>query len=179
MTTPLVFLDFDGVICTHSSYLCYSAGYRRDAFSAKNPGHVWHDDSADMIDLSLLANVGTLCAESGAEVVFSTSWRNLYDFESLCAILQRRGFKAPIVGRTPNIGESRGTEILEWLIAERGWPRQGRGPWPEQPIVILEDAEDIRPLRRFQVLTTFEGTRAGFTTRHVKAALRILRGGAR
>lgn len=178
LMAPLVFLDFDGVICTQGSYRRYSEYRRKVAYSEKNPAHVWHHDSADMIDPVLLANVGKLCAESGADVVISSSWRNLFEWDVLVPMLRRRGFEAPIIGLTPNVSSNgaRGGEILEWLIEKRDWPRQTRGPWPEQPIVVLEDAEDIRPLRRFQVMTKFEGPNAGFTSRHLKAALRVLRG---
>ena len=149
----VVFLDFDGVICTTSTYKRWR----------KTPGSSEHPE--ELFDRKLVANVQTLCERSGAVVVLSTSWRHKFPLDDIRAWLEEAGLKAAVVGRT----EYRGVRVNEisWYMGEHEpvlYPKD---------VVILEDAEPMLHLEGRTVRTTFEGPHPGFTERHLKYALRL------
>ncbi|MEQ1494453.1 MAG: HAD domain-containing protein [Novosphingobium sp.] len=148
MNSRYVFLDFDGVIVTSSSYK-----------RVKD----WEGAGSALIEPRLVANVQTLCEKSGARVVISSAWRLVYAPDYLNEMLRDAGLRVDVAGQTPRVGH-RGEEIRRWCQLYNA---------AEEDIVILEDEEDVSPFRHRQVRTTFTGTRCGFTERHLSRALRL------
>lgn len=154
----IVFLDFDGVIATKTSYA-----------NAKLKPQGLGIDPLDLLVPELVDNVNELCTRAGADVVISSSWRNLYHLDQLRDWLKRAGLQANVIGATPNLfwtdlPSTRGLEIKVWATNNK----LGR-----KDLVILEDEEDVRPYRGRQVQTCFQGVHQGFTKRHLKRALRL------
>lgn len=158
----VVFLDFDGVIATASTY--------KVAYTVRVPT-AWGESEThwprpyELIDPRLVANVQKLCTEAEAAVVLSTSWRESHPLADLTLWLRNAGLTAEVLGTTPVFpGEPRGKEIVAWMESN------GR---TAPDVVILEDDEDVAPLRGRQIRTAFGGPRQGFTDRHLRRALRL------
>lgn len=160
MSTPVrvVFLDIDGVVATSSSY--------KKARFVQGPWGGPAIDPSSLLSPRLVANVQRLCDVSGAVVVISSSWRTMHSLEHISAWLRSAGLTAPVIGATPDLGPgaTRGDEIKAWMDAHAVRPKD---------VVILEDDEDVGPLRSRQVKPTFDGPHQGFTPRHVNIALRL------
>jgi hypothetical protein len=152
----VVFLAFDGVICTTSDYKRWR--------KRQNPQLAPHE----LMNRELVANVQELCERSGAVVVLSTSWRRQFPFEHIQFWLKEAGLLAEVVGATKcKMGHvGRATEIT-WFMAEH------EPVLYSKDVVILEDAEPMLHLEGRTVRTTFEGPHPGFTKRHLKYALRL------
>ena len=158
-----LFLDFDGVIATSGTYKRARSALIPQAWGP--PEKVWTHPGEDLLSAELAANVQELCVLTGAQVVLSTSWRNLYSLETLKGWLTTKGLTAEVVGVTPVLyGKTRGTEIDAFMHTR---------DLTAQDIVILEDEEDVRPYRARQVKTSFMGSNAGFTKRHLARALKL------
>lgn len=161
-----VFLDIDGVLATEATYKVWRAlgGCMYD-----RPQH----RTEVLFDPECVSLVQELLDATQAQVVVSSTWRNLYSWDFLTGLLADVGITSPIVGRTPHIKPKkmsqyirRGDEIHAWLM-EQSIP-------PElKDILILEDEEDVRPYRKRQVKTTFYGPEAGFRERHLLSALKL------
>lgn len=113
----VVFLDYDGVLNSDP----YLDSIREVYWAAVSKGGGIRDDADRlMLDPERIELLNGLLERSGAMVVFSTSWRNLYSDEELIDFLVSRGFKHPerIVGRTPTtrpVNRHRGELIQMWL----------------------------------------------------------------
>ena len=159
----VVVLDFDGVICTSGTYKRARVELVPQAWGS--PTKTWTHPGEDLLCADLAANVQELCVKAGAQIVLSTSWRNMYPLETLKGWLAAKRLTAEIVGVTPDLfGKRRGMEIDAWMAAN------GR---TAPDIVILEDEEDVAPYRGRQIQTCFNGSRPGFTRRHLARALRL------
>lgn len=157
MTTgPIVFLDVDGVLNSHGSWIALGA------------------PSKGGLDPVAVGLVRKLCDETDARIVLSSTWRLGGDLLDVKQRLARAG--APqlcwlIVDRTPDFaglagfddGHRRGREIHSW--------RHGTGH--RGPFVIIDDDADMLPeqLPHF-VQTTFAN---GFRVAEYARALRILK----
>lgn len=156
--TRIVFLDFDGVIATNTSYK-----------NAKPSVHGTGPETQDLLVPDLVANVNELCEKGGAQVVISSTWRTLFSFESLCYYLKTAGLKVKVIDVTPDLlGEveksTRGLEIKAWAV-KHGLARED--------LIVLEDEEDVRPYKGRQIQTCFHGPHQGFTKRHLRRALKL------
>lgn len=156
--TRVVFLDFDGVIATNTSY-------KNARLSVCGVGV----ETQDLLVPELVANVNELCEKAEAKIVISSTWRRLYPLDRLRDYLKVAGLRVEVIGITPDLLEevkssSRGLEIKTWAAAH-GISRED--------LVVLEDEEDVRPYRGRQVKTCFGGPRQGFTKRHLRRALRL------
>lgn len=149
-----VFLDIDGVLSTEDTYDAWYAAGRPEG------------ERHTLLDPDCVALVNELCATLEADVVVSSSWRAWLPWDDVVGALRRGGFTAPIVGRTPELaGQTRGAEIAAWIEAEGVDPSR---------VLILEDAEDVRPFAHRQVQTSFVGQDAGFRAEHLASALALL-----
>lgn len=157
----IVFLDFDGVVTTNSSYRGAPCIEVPQAWGP--PETVWTNPPGLLVP-GLVANVQALCEASEASIVISSDWRKMHRFDDLVAWLRSSGLSAPVVGATPVLHTPRGLEIQAWVEQNSLTP---------QDLVILEDEEDVRPYRGRQVRTAFGGPRQGFTERHLRTALRM------
>ena len=134
---PIVFLDIDGVLNTSKNYEEWEEAMRESGKAvtfASSP-----DDSLVhlLFDPALVNRLNTLTEDTGAEIVVSSSWRNLYsDFDDLVSVLRSVGVLAPIIDRTLSRGfgrGERGDQVAEW-IRENEF---------EGPFVCLDDGDDF------------------------------------
>lgn len=109
----LIFLDIDGVLNSHAFWDVATQAERH-----KEEGFPMCD-----IDRNAVEILNELIAETGAKIVISSSWRNLFSHFHLAHILGEMGLVGEIVGVTPRLhvkgdyGRSipRGCEIDAWL----------------------------------------------------------------
>jgi hypothetical protein len=116
--TPIIFLDFDGVLNSNAWVWSHS------------------NDGFDHIDPSRVALVNQLIARSKARVVVSSAWRILHTVEELRGGLAEHGFAGDIIGATDRVGSVRGDQIQRWLTANEH----------DGPFVILDDSTDMAHL---------------------------------
>ncbi len=100
----IIFLDIDGVLNCQLSH--------------EDPNRVLIDN----IDEKCMEYLNMLCSATGADVVITSVWRLGRTVEKLQSILDKRGFKHRVIGKTKDlrIGEYgdcilRGNEILQWI----------------------------------------------------------------
>lgn len=149
----IIFLDVDGVICNPET--CVAVGDVGGCFSYIDP-----------VSCGL---VKRLCTELNCKIVISSSWRLLFDKDSIQAILSA---VCPQLGnyvhkdwRTiRDYDVERGMEIHEWI---------GRHSSEFNNFVILDDDHDMEPL-----LDNFVKTDAysGFRFKDFIKARKILKG---
>ena len=111
--TPLVFLDFDGVL---NGYADPCGGGLRG------------------LDPVRVARLNRIVEATGAHVVVTSAWRRIHRERcQLADILNAVGFTGMVAGMTPCLPSAdRGAEIEQWLECP---PRRYRGA----PLVILDD----------------------------------------
>lgn len=149
----IIFLDIDGVL-NNRGFIC------RPERNRHLPDL---ENMADMIDPIMVERLNHILDASGASVVVSSSWRIGETNANLRWILNSRGFKGQIIGKTrsphgPNF--DRDSEIQAWLDEHND----------VESFVILDDGE-IFSLLDHQVLTSFE---VGLLDEHIEKALKIL-----
>lgn len=126
--TPIIFLDFDGVIGAGRVW-------------AQNETKRW-TSPAGWLDPALVARLNRLVRRAGADVVLSTSWRKYLTPRSTVAVLRACGFTGRVIGATEVMGEGiehRHREVERWL---RERPAVTR--W-----VAVDDCEIALPPERF------------------------------
>jgi hypothetical protein len=141
----VIFLDLDGVLNSRP-------------FVAGLGATEWDR----MIDRRAVARLNELVRRSGAKIVITSSWRCQLPLARVESILRDHGLVAQILGATPRLRPSRGTEIQAWLDAAED---------PPEAFVILDDVDDVDHLGTYLVLTTWE---AGLQDEHVERALEHL-----
>lgn len=130
---PVVFLDIDGVLSTDEEYVLF----RQGGLSPFDPSHL--ERHHELIRPSCVEVLNDITGSVGAEVVVSSSWRNLYEhdgwpgFDGLVQVLRQAGVRAPIVGRTPRLRYGRGSEVEAWLSSAGH----------DGPFAVLDDAHDM------------------------------------
>jgi len=106
----VIFLDIDGVLNNFS--LIQANGF-------------------DYIDQGMVSTLGLIVAETGAEIVLSSTWRiNPRDKALVEAALERQGMS--VMDSTPDLGGWRAAEISKWL---EGAPQV-------ESFAILDDVDD-------------------------------------
>lgn len=125
MSEPIVFLDIDGVL-NHARWY------------AQLQPRLGTTKPVDWIDPACVARLNRLCADTGAAIVVTSSWRTRLEHTE--TVLREAGLTAPVVGATPDANpvslddplrthRGRAYEIQAWL---RKHPRVRR-------YVILDD----------------------------------------
>lgn len=115
MSLRIVFLDFDGVL-NSNEWLRKTVEKRMSEASTASGC-----DPASDLDPKKVKILNRIIKETGAKVVFSTSWRCAYSVELLESFLRKHGFVGECIGRTieefpdGQIFRSREEEIREWL----------------------------------------------------------------
>lgn len=114
----IIFLDFDGVLNSAASFLLEKrkrsgkGRKHRESFCPVNETlcHVCTSNFKHILDEVQEANI-----------VISSTWRNLFDLDWLRAKLEEYGIDGKrVIDKTPDItrmGSQRGEEIQEWLAA--------------------------------------------------------------
>jgi hypothetical protein len=146
--TPVLFLDFDGVL----------------------------NGQSNKVEPPLVALLNQIVEQSRCDVVVSSAWR-IDGVERLQVVLSNAGYTGTLRDVTPSGGctehfdrgwicseAHRGFEILEWL--RTNYPD---GVFP--PIVCLDDSSDLHPFLDRHVHTR---SYVGLEDRHVAEALQIL-----
>jgi HAD domain in Swiss Army Knife RNA repair proteins len=156
----IVFLDFDGVLNSR-------------AFFRANKGKGATNELAEAgaIDPKAVARLNRIIADTGAQVVVSSSWRIGRTRFQLSEILRVRGFDGFVLGMTPDLttvsdegvclAKERGDEIRAWLDDH----------WPDAAFVVLDDNADMTAVRNRFVQTSFD---TGLTDEHVDRCIEIL-----
>jgi len=158
----ILFLDFDGVL-------------NSTAFAIRVQGE---DRKGVMgLDPVAVARVNRVCAETGAEVVVSSTWRRQRTRTRLQEILREVGFTGKVRGKTANdvpctdplskrhFGE-RGDEIQAWLNSAVLCGLE------IESFVILDDDMDMRHLADRLIKTNFA---EGLLDEHVERAIAMLK----
>jgi len=156
VAVKVIFLDIDGVLNSRQSW-----AQRK------------HGSGTEAIDPDAMARLNRLLRQSGASIVVSSSWRSTVarTREVLCA----NGLCWPtrVIGCTPRsevawgehglyVARQRGDEIQAWL---------DQHPDRVRRFVILDDGDDMGPLRRSLVQTNPD---VGLTDADVERALALL-----
>jgi HAD domain in Swiss Army Knife RNA repair proteins len=155
----ILFLDFDGVL----NSTAFAMRVQRSGVLGLDPGAV--------------ARVNWILAETGAEVVVSSTWRHKRTRMQLLDILRAVGFVGTLRGKTPDcvpcadplskrhVGE-RGDEIQAWLDSAVLCGLE------IESFVILDDDADMRHLKDRLVKTTFA---EGLLDEHVERAVKMFK----
>lgn len=169
----IIFLDFDGVICTAQSYT--------DAEVTYGTTENGFPPSLHLFDTKACGRVQEICDATGAVIVLSTTWRHMHTREEIVGFLQHHGITANVIDETPtrfewrNAGSQyRGREIAMWMDDH-----------PEvsyNDIVVLEDdVEAIKEVPKVYArlvqtyFTSGENHEAGLQSHHVKQAIDLLK----
>jgi len=118
-------------------------------------------------DKDCIAAFNKIIDATGARIVISSSWRNLFKYEQLCALLRNVGVRGAILDQTPTVSLSRrrGAEIKAWL---------DNGLWPEiDGFIILDDETDMGELLDHLIQTDYN---VGLTDGMADIAIERLRG---
>lgn len=158
----IIFLDFDGPLCTNATYAAWHA------LGHFNAGIVGEQEDHLLFCPKAVANLNWILANCPkAEVVLSTAWRELAPMETLCDILRRAGVERMPADRTPvyisrRMSEHnlREREIVEWLLANRD---------VETDNVLVIDDEPMSGALYDRAIRPLDGLRDG----HVERALRL------
>ncbi len=132
----LIFLDIDGVLCT---------GNHMQKLS--DNGEKWFK----ALDPECVSRFNKLVAETGADVVVSSTWRLSHGSHGrLAEELLGKGVVANIIGMTPilhnrNLDATRGDEIAAWIAGNKF----------DGKFVIIDDDDDMGDLWVFLVQTDF------------------------
>jgi hypothetical protein len=151
---PLIFLDIDGVLNSA----------RFIAENTHGEGVIIVDGELDAtahIDPARVARLNHLVDTSGARVVLSSSWRQLFGLEKTQRSLAAKGFRYALADATARLPrEQRHIEIRNYL-ANLG---------QEAAFVVLDDAEEAG----VGFGDRFIHVRDGLEDEHVERSLRVL-----
>ena len=169
----VIFLDFDNVLngkdCTD-----WISPDRCAPLFQQVDGHVG-------IDPKQVQLLDQITSATGAKVVFSTSWRKMYDIDELKRFVEERGYKGGYVDpsdmmldRTPSKMSlyDRGSEIRMWFDYHRDCVRD-KSSEPVESFVVLDDMPTAfgKARRDRQVVCQIN---EGLTQKGVEDAIRIL-----
>lgn len=138
--TPVLFLDFDGVLNKTS-----------DSYSGRYP----------TFNEALVAHLNTIVEQTNCDIVISSTWRLHLGIRQLKRRLELFGFKYPqkVIGITPDcsikekgplwIPSSRGEEIATWRQENKH----------EGPFVAIDDTDDMEgiPSANFVLVNSYYG----------------------
>jgi hypothetical protein len=68
-----------------------------------------------LIDEARVTLLNEVLAATDADVVLSSSWRQVHTLEDMQHILEQAGFEGTLVDQTPVIAKTRGQQIAAWL----------------------------------------------------------------
>lgn len=166
--TAVLFLDFDGVLNFTAMPPQAHPCTRGDDAACTASG------IAGNLCRERLELVNAVIAETGADVVLSTSWRKAFDLAALSHALADAGLIGHVIGETISNARAfwrargleadrmqRGHEIAAWLLTHPSTERA----------VILDDDGDMWSLRLLLVQTDPTG---GFTLPDVDRAIKVM-----
>lgn len=147
-------LDVDGVLCTNRSHVAYKG---------PKSSYMQH---LDPVGVKLIES---LCEETGAEIVVSSTWSEFHDMQSMLAILMNAGMSYPNFHqcwKTPKSHKysNRGEEIAMWEKLHGA---------PERYVIIDDDSDLLDRQKPFWVECSMDD---GLSYSGYKKALKILLG---
>ena len=164
---PIIFLDFDGVICTPNTY------------KSKHKTEDWwqidiiNADEGSLFCKTRIQRIEKVGRSTGAQIVLSTAWRNTYPLPSILGWLRAKTLTLPVVGKTDYLDDDhRGDEILLWLqtnnIQHTNW-------------IAIDDTWDImKPIPDEHLIKTYwkppHGKPCGFGRVHIQESIDKLGG---
>jgi hypothetical protein len=175
MTNPIIFLDFDDVLCLSAPDRagCYDAIHALDAVNSGRVTMGYYQDIWDnLFDKVAVANLLVLHKEFDPRYVLSTSWTRMLDKADTSKILQQCGLSIVVDSlhtdwETKKLpGQSRFEQISAWLSAHRDVEN-----W-----VALDDAYSGDGFDDSHSRVVMCAVDAGFTKVELKKARSILRG---
>jgi len=149
----VIFLDIDGVL-NNKDITCFHKG---------RPGEYAYGvfTGEDYFDPKCVACLNKIIQVTGAKLVISSSWRLLFDIETLSGFFVSQKIEGKIIDYTDRFGGERGHEIQAWLTAH-----------PEvESFVILDDDSDMAHLLPYHIKTGWE---KGLEEHHVNVAIDML-----
>jgi hypothetical protein len=160
----IIFLDFDGVM---NNELWFIDRVERKKIYNRD------EHEKDAIDPRCVDFLNKIIEDTGAKVVVSSTWRMGRSKEELQRILEVKGFKGEVVGKTDMLrGEGclRGNEIRQWQRDNA----ELIGKEDENRYVILDDDSDMLYWQRNNMIIV--DPYCGITPRTVYKATKILNG---
>ena len=151
--TPIIFLDIDGVV-NNSDITKFEGRTGEYAYGVFT--------SEKYFDSNCVACLNKIIEATGADIVISSSWRILFDKETLSSFFERQGVKGTIIDCTRRDSQGlRGLDIQDWLDRH-----------PEvKSFVILDDVDDMAHLMPYLIHTTYD---KGLEEHHVNEAIAML-----
>ncbi len=163
--SKIIFLDFDGVLNTGSWYRQLDKQLR-------------YDEYGTVFDPNAVANLGRVIEATGADIVISSSWKEL-GLSSMEEMWEERNLPGRVIGITPTYIDDemlltadlstmdflngRGSEIKEWLS------KHGKDV---SHYVIFDDVDDILPEQQNHFIQT--DPEVGISKKDADMAISIL-----
>jgi hypothetical protein len=166
----IIFLDCDGVLNSHTFFA--SAEQRQDAAE----GGLSFGEA--QIDPSALALLDRLVEQTGAQIVISSSWRHIWNWQEIARMFERRGMENWdfVIDQTPTSQtDHRGTEVQEWLDMGRERQVVDDNFEPVTSWVIIDDTDEFDATQRQNFVRT--NAKVGLTQADVQRAAQILKRG--
>jgi hypothetical protein len=154
----VLFLDIDGVL-NNAQWMVEVKKVDREKKVSLGDGDGWW---LDMIEPRAVSLLNEVIQQTDAKVVISSTWRLRHSPEKMQELLEARGFKGEVIGKTPRFGgERRGKEIQAWLDAN-----------PEVRVfAIVDDDSDMLHLAEYLIHTSWQ---TGLQPPHVEALVAAL-----
>jgi len=149
----IIFLDIDGVVNNQDITRFHQGRAGEYAYGVFT--------GEDYFDPHCVENLNEIIRTTGAKLVISSSWRLLFDMETLSDFFVKQKIEGEIIDYTNRYKGERGHEIQEWLT---------RHPEVES-FVILDDDSDMAHLLPYHVKTSWK---KGLEKKHIKLAVDML-----
>lgn len=145
----VIFLDIDGVLNTANYTLINEKSPSNYVFGGFDPACV--------------NRLNQITKATEAKLVLSSSWRKLFEIETIRKLFSYQGIEAELIDYTiSNSRRTRGFEIESWLNENN-----------VESFVILDDDSDMENLMPYLVQTSYLN---GLEECHVNKAIDILKG---
>jgi hypothetical protein len=108
---------------------------------------------ARLLDPERVSRLNDIIDATGAEVVLSSSWRQVHSLDDMQELLETRGFEGRLVDETPIVDKTRGEQIQAWLAMHRG---------EVERYIAIDDSPFMEPLAEENRVKT-SGRRGGIT----------------
>lgn len=138
--TFIIFLDIDGVL-NCQLFFRERAAYVYDKIN--DPELESLEFYSQHLCKDRIGWLNTLCEETGAVVVISSSWRKGKTIERLREILNYAGATFTIIDKTGHTGYERGTEISKWIKDNVTPETHGSKYYDFDTYAIIDDDSDM------------------------------------
>lgn len=168
----VIFLDMDGVL--NSRRYTTGPNFKPPDWGEDGEGGNLGFGSAQ-IDPEAVALLNDLVERTGARIVLSSSWRHIWSWQEVAAMLEKRGLKDKewVIDQTPSApSDNRGDEVAEWISLGRERREVDPDFDPLTSYVILDDGDDFSTEQQAHFVQT--DPRVGLTAADVQRAVGIL-----